>query len=50
MKQKWLIKISRNNTLISEYKYLGSFKAAKDYAEKIISNNPGCKYAITEII
>ena len=50
MKQKWLINIIRNTTLLSQHKYLGSFKAAKSYAEKLTSNKPGVEFRITEII
>jgi len=49
MKQKWLINIYKKSSIASQHKYLGSFKAAKEYAERIISQIPGAEYKITEI-
>lgn len=50
MKQKWLINIYKNDKIFSQYKIIGSFKVAKDYAEKTTAKIPRSSYAITEIM
>lgn len=49
MKQKWLINIYKYDTLFSQYKIIGTFKRAQEYANNTISKIPGTKYTITEI-